>query len=559
MANVNYKTIRRYNTDIHVVEFKPSNDLQPILTEGNRSKRQPLSKIENDWMISQGYKPVAKINAGFFYYVSHVQTVGLDYYDWGRLEGQASLGGGAETIWTGDKLVVEDMSHETFMNQYHQKAHWGTSLSYRLVKDGKANTEFASRYDHANTPNPRTMLGQKANGNLVFAVAEGRNSGDRGLTAKEQANVMVELGCVTAVNADGGGSSEMIIYQNGQKRIVNYLSDGAERLIGNAIVLYSKDHVTWNGENPISPKPESQGVTANGRHIVLDAGHGGEDPGASGHGLKEKDVTLDVTLAVGKRLREHGFKVTFTRETDKNVGSASDRGKIMGNVKADYGLSIHVNSAGTKVASGAEILVPMKERYAYVESALKENFSALYKFRKVVSRDYNTGEFCDRPISNRMFDKSYAKKDYYGIIREAWARGLSADIIELFFISNPNDVKFYQAHRQAYIEAIVKSICQGYNIAYVGPKAEEAKPEAPKKIYRAIAGSYLATHPLDSVIADLTTKGFSGIWTQRVVVSNKEYVRIVCGSYENRNTAENVMQKLIAAGYKDAWLNAVEV
>lgn len=274
MTNVNYKTIRRYDTDIHVVEFKPSNDLQPILTAGDHSKRQPLSKIENDWMISQGYKPVAKINAGFFYYVSHVQTVGLDYYDWGRVEGQASLGGGAETIWTGDKLVVEDMSHETFMNQYYQKAHWGTSLSYRLVKDGKANTEFASRYDHANTPNPRTMLGQKANGNLIFAVAEGRNSGDKGLTAKEQANVMVELGCVTAVNADGGGSSEMIIYQNNQKRIVNYLSDGSERLIGNAIVLYSKDNVMWNGESSNLPKPESQDVTANGRHIVLDAGHG---------------------------------------------------------------------------------------------------------------------------------------------------------------------------------------------------------------------------------------------------------------------------------------------
>ena len=559
MANINYKKIRRYNSDIHVVEFKPNNDLQPILTAGDHSKRQPLSKIENDWMISQGYKPMVKINAGFFYYVSNVQTVGLDYYDWGRLEGQASLGGGAETIWTGDKLIVEDMSHETFMNEYYQKAHWGTSLSYRLVKDGKANTEFASRYDHANTSNPRTMIGQKANGELVFAVAEGRNSGDKGLTAKEQANVMVELGCITAVNADGGGSSEMITYQNGQKKIVNYLSDGSERQIGNAIVLYAKGDVTWNGNGANTSQPETPSASANGRHIVLDAGHGGEDPGASGNGLIEKNVTLEVTLEVGKRLREHGFKVTYTRETDKNVGNASERGKIMGSVGADYGLSIHVNSASSKTASGAELLVPMKERYAYIEAALKEHFSSLYKFRKVASRDYSTGDFYDRPISNRMFAKSYTNKDYYGIIREAWAKGLSADIIELFFISNPDDVKFYTANKTAYVEAIVKSICQGYDITYTAPKVEEPKDDKPKKMFRAIAGSYSVGTNLDPIIMDLSSKGFTGIWTQHAVVSGKEYIRVICGSYENRSTAEGVVQKLIAAGYEDAWLNAVEV
>lgn len=557
MGNVNYKKIRRYESDIHVVEFKVSNELQPILTEGDRSRRQPLSQIENNWMVSQGYKPLVKINAGFFYYVPNVQTVGLDYYDWGRLEGQASLGGGAEMVWTGDKLVVEDMSHETFMNQHYQKSHWGTSLSYRLVKDGKVNTEFSNRYDHANSSNPRTMIGQKANGELVLVVAEGRNSGDKGLTATEQGNVMVELGCVTAVNADGGGSSEMITYQNGQKKIVNYLSDGAERKIGNAIVLYGKGDVTWNGSTTTPSKPNTPPDKVNGRHIVLDAGHGGDDPGASGNGLKEKDVTLDVTLAVGTRLREHGFKVTYTRETDKNVGDASARGKIMGSVGADYGLSIHVNSAAAKTATGAELFVPMKECYAYVEAALKENFTALYHFRKVASRDYNTGDFYDRQISNRMFAKTYTNKDYYGIVREAWAKGLSADILELFFISNADDVKFYSAHKQDYVEAIVKSICQGYDVTYTVPKVET--PSAPKKMYRAVAGSYAVATNIEPIISDLTQKGFTGIWTQRAVVGGKEYIRVFCGSYEKRALAESVVQKLIASGYRDAWLNAVEV
>ncbi len=51
--------------------------------------------------------------------------------------------------------------------------------------------------------------------------------------------------------------------------------------------------------------------------VVLDAGHGGKDPGNRGNGFKEKDIVLDVTLQVGKILENTpGFEVLYTRTTD---------------------------------------------------------------------------------------------------------------------------------------------------------------------------------------------------------------------------------------------------
>ena len=56
-------------------------------------------------------------------------------------------------------------------------------------------------------------------------------------------------------------------------------------------------------------------------HVVLDAGHGGKDPGAVAFNTQEKDVALSVTLKVGKLIEKHlsTVEVSYTRETDKFV------------------------------------------------------------------------------------------------------------------------------------------------------------------------------------------------------------------------------------------------
>lgn len=90
--------------------------------------------------------------------------------------------------------------------------------------------------------------------------------------------------------------------------------------------------------------------------IVLDAGHGGSDPGAIGWGgLREKDVTLAFTKLLGAQLERQGLAVYYTREDDRSV-SLESRSQLANRSNADLILSIHANAAdGRGGANGYEI------------------------------------------------------------------------------------------------------------------------------------------------------------------------------------------------------------
>ncbi len=90
--------------------------------------------------------------------------------------------------------------------------------------------------------------------------------------------------------------------------------------------------------------------------VVLDAGHGGHDPGNTGNRYKEKDIALKVVLSVGAELeKDNRFKVIYTRKTDKFI-ELHERGSIANRAKADLFVSIHCNSHHTQ-ASGTETFV----------------------------------------------------------------------------------------------------------------------------------------------------------------------------------------------------------
>ncbi len=100
-----------------------------------------------------------------------------------------------------------------------------------------------------------------------------------------------------------------------------------------------------------------QVANAEGFTVVIDAGHGGKDPGAvSANGkVHEKDITLNVALTVGESISKKypEVKVLYTRKTDKFVG-LNDRARIANKANADLFISIHVNAAENRSAKGAE-------------------------------------------------------------------------------------------------------------------------------------------------------------------------------------------------------------
>jgi N-acetylmuramoyl-L-alanine amidase len=91
------------------------------------------------------------------------------------------------------------------------------------------------------------------------------------------------------------------------------------------------------------------------RRIVVDAGHGGKDPGAIGpSGLQEKDVTLALAKKLAKRLRETlGCEVVLTRDRDIFL-PLEERTAIANKVGADLFISVHANAAPNRQAYGIE-------------------------------------------------------------------------------------------------------------------------------------------------------------------------------------------------------------
>lgn len=119
----------------------------------------------------------------------------------------------------------------------------------------------------------------------------------------------------------------------------------------------------------------AQGNTGSVKTVVIDAGHGGKDPGAVGYGLKEKDITLSIALKLGKLIKEQfkDVKVVYTRATDEYV-ELYKRAKIANDAKADLFISIHVNSTKKKEPFGTETYVMgLSKSDANLEVAMTEN------------------------------------------------------------------------------------------------------------------------------------------------------------------------------------------
>jgi len=103
---------------------------------------------------------------------------------------------------------------------------------------------------------------------------------------------------------------------------------------------------------PTDPKPPAKN-DLKGFTVAVDAGHGGSDPGASGNGLVEKEVTLAVSKKLQKQLENRGAKVIMTRKDDTYI-ALGERARIANSVKTDIFVSVHLNSFSSASANGTE-------------------------------------------------------------------------------------------------------------------------------------------------------------------------------------------------------------
>jgi N-acetylmuramoyl-L-alanine amidase len=123
---------------------------------------------------------------------------------------------------------------------------------------------------------------------------------------------------------------------------------------------------TPNGRLPVASR--------NVRTVVIDAGHGGKDPGALGHGgLREKDVNLKLARLLKRRLEARSFRVVMTRSDDRFL-DLEERTAIAESAKGDVFVSIHANASRRRSTRGIEVyyLDENHERHS-IELAAREN------------------------------------------------------------------------------------------------------------------------------------------------------------------------------------------
>ena len=101
--------------------------------------------------------------------------------------------------------------------------------------------------------------------------------------------------------------------------------------------------------------------------ITIDAGHGGESPGAVYKGYKESDIVLDYALELKEMLEKQGLKVALTRSKDVLTEEYGENGRAVlpNKVKSKYTFSIHLNSNGEEIRTGVEVYAPSKSDLSF--------------------------------------------------------------------------------------------------------------------------------------------------------------------------------------------------
>jgi N-acetylmuramoyl-L-alanine amidase len=224
------------------------------------------------------------------------------------------------------------------------------------------------------------------------------------------------------------------------------------------------------------------------RRVVLDAGHGGTDPGASALGIEEKSVTLDIGRRLRRMLEQHGFEVVVTRADDQTI-KLRERARLANSSRSDVFVSIHVNSIVKHTAShGVETyyLGPTNDP-SLTQLAAAENSSSGYSMadlRKLLDGVYADARRDEslqlaRTVQQQLYAGLRASDpglENWGVKRAPFvvlvATDMPAILAEVGCLSNEKEAAMLS--RADYRQKIAEALFQGIH-AYAGAA------EAPQK------------------------------------------------------------------------------
>ena len=318
------------------------------------------------------------------------------------------------------------------------------------------------------------------------------------------------------------------------------------------------------------------------KKVVIDAGHGGKDPGALGSKTKEKDIVLDISLKLGKMITDKypDVEVIYTRKTDVFVEHYK-RSDIANKAHADLFISIHANSASGRCPSGTETFVMGNtSSAANMEVAKRENSVIL------LEDDYSTryaGFDPTKPESYIIFglhQNSYmnqsinfageiqsqlkgAKRNDRGVKQASfivlWGTAMPSVLVEVGFICNTEEEKYISS--AAGKEKIASSIFQAFSsykskiedrsLFLPGEQtASQPKPDASNKVVFCIqiqnSSRLIDTNPNNF-------KKYTDV--ERFAVSENSF-KYVVGRTANYAAAQENLKK-VRADFNDAFVVSI--
>lgn len=353
--------------------------------------------------------------------------------------------------------------------------------------------------------------------------------------------------------------------------------------------------------------------------IVIDAGHGGKDPGASGKYSREKDVALAVALQTGKLIQQKhpDVEIIYTRKTDVFI-PLKERAEIANKSNADLFISIHCNANKSSQPHGSETYVMgLHKSEANLSVAKTENSAILFEedyetnyegFDPTSEENHIIFNFFQNSFLSHNLDLATRVQNQFAAYTPLHNRGVKQAgfwvlykttmpgiLIETGFLSNSSDEKFLNSKKgQKELSEAITSAISDYKKDHdakeqlkaghlkENPPADPAikeehavsevvqkKEEEPKQEEIIKEAEELKKEPIEEVEAVEFSIQFLSLSTQKELsggnydqLSNiSSYLhngmyRYTTGSTKNYEKAVQMQSKVRKAGFKDAFVVA---
>ena len=244
--------------------------------------------------------------------------------------------------------------------------------------------------------------------------------------------------------------------------------------------------------------------------VMLDAGHGGVNPGAVYEGRQEKDDALALVLAMGPILQNNGIDVLYTRTTDV-YQTPLQKAELANEADVDYFVSIHRNSfPEDNVVSGVESLV-------YDLSGVK------YELAQNITAQLDTGGFVDLGVK--------ARPNLIVLRRTK----MPAVLVEAGFINSDTDNMLFDANFQAIAQAIADGIIETIAV----------QPETLESRYSVQVGAFRNRNYAEDLQEELMEMDFPAR-----IERGDGYFRVRVGDFRTIDEASRLERRLKRAGYQ---------